>query len=145
MSLNFRGMHGVLAAPCTPVNNLILRSPSRPHRPLLQAWSTILEGIRLNGADITITPGLYRTDSQHVAVLDSGAPSIYVPRQIFQAAAQQVHGFSTVHSYREGDKIFFDCEVPQLLELKLHGRWFPLDPLDMLMAGSRQLVNGTEL
>jgi hypothetical protein len=64
---------------------------------------------------------------------------------MFEAAAQQVHGLSTVQSYREGDKIFFDCEVPQLLELKLHGRWFSLDPLDMLMAGSRHLVNGTEL
>jgi hypothetical protein len=130
---------------CTPVNNLIRRSPSRPHRPLLQAWSTILEGFRLNGANVAITSGQYRTDSQHVAVLDSGAPSIYVPHQMFEAAAQQVHGLSTVQSYREGDKIFFDCKVPQLLELKLHGRWFSLDPLDMLMAGSRRLVNGTEL
>lgn len=99
----------------------------------------------MNGADVAITSGLYRNDSQHVAVLDSGAPSIYFPRQSFEAAVQQFHGLTTVQSYDDGDKIFFDCGVPQLLELKMHGRWFSLDPLDMLMASPRRLVNGTEM
>lgn len=129
----------------TLIDKPMFRSPLRTHHPLLQAWSTALEGIRLNGVDIAISPGRHRTDSQHVAVLDSGAPSIYFPRQIFEAAAQQVRGSSAVRSYKEGDKIFFDCKVPQLLELKLHGQWFSLNPLDMLMAGARHVMNGTEL
>jgi len=99
----------------------------------------------MNGADVAVTPGFYRSDAQHVAVLDSGAPGIYVPRQIFDAAARQVYGSSSVRSHREGDRILFECGMPQLLEFKMHGRWFTVDPLDMLMAGSRQLVNGSEM
>jgi hypothetical protein len=95
--------------------------------------------------DITVPAGVYRSDAQHVAVLDSGAPGIYLPRQSFDLAVQYFQGLITTESHEDGDRILVDCKKPQLLELKMHNRWYAVDPLDMLVPNSRRVVNGTEV
>lgn len=112
---------------------------------MLQGWSVILQGIRLNGIEIPVAPGRYRTDAQHVAVLDSGAPSIYLPWQTFQLAVNKFHGLIFMEPHEDGDRILFECARAQLLELQIHGRWFTVDALDMLVPNSRRIVNGTAM
>jgi hypothetical protein len=125
--------------------NVTLRDSSHPERTVLQAWSTILEGVRMNDADIAVPAGLYRQDAKHIAALDSGAPAIYLPVQSFYAAVQQFDGLTTLESHENGDKVFFECKKHQVLELKMHGLWMPVDPLDLLVPNSRRVVNGTEM
>ncbi|KAF2125131.1 acid protease [Dothidotthia symphoricarpi CBS 119687] len=107
------------------------------------AWSTILEGLRINSVEISVTPGRLRSDHQHVSVLDSGSSYIYLRNRDFYTIVEYLHGATATETHPNGDKIYVECDQPQLLEFKFHDRWFLIDPLDMLLAGSRQLINGT--
>lgn len=39
--------------------------------------------------------------------------------------------------------VYFDCAQLQLLELRYHGRWFAVDPLDLIIPGDYGVVDGT--
>lgn len=121
------------------------RNIDHPDRLETAAWSATLEGLRINGAELPVSPGHLRSDQQHVSVLDTGASDIYLRRQDFYAIVEHLDGITATEMHRLGDKVYVECDKPQLIEFKFHARWFPVDPLDMLVAGSRQVVNGTTM
>lgn len=95
----------------------------------------------MNGIEIPVSPGRFRADLQHVAVLDSGSPIVYLPTQEFDAVVKAFKGNISTEPDDQGAKVFFECIEPQLLEVKLHGRWFAIDPLDLLKPQSRHVMD----
>lgn len=99
----------------------------------------------MNEVLIPLSPGRFRTDRQHVAVLDSGAPNIYLPMPEFNAVIDAFRGSTATELNEAGTKLFFECEKAQLLELKICGQWVAVDPLDVLKPQSQNVVNGTRM
>ena len=74
--------------------------------------------------------------------MDSGAQQLLFRREEFGAIAAAFRGKTIV----QPDKaIYFDCSIPQLLELKYHDRWFPVDPLDLIIPSDHGVKDGKEL
>lgn len=63
--------------------------------------------------------------------MDTGSQQILFRRSEFAAIAAAFKGNATI--VQEGYAIYFDCSIPQLLELKYHDTWFPVDPLDLII------------
>ncbi|OAL57431.1 acid protease [Pyrenochaeta sp. DS3sAY3a] len=121
------------------------RSTKLKDHATFQGWSVALEGLRMNGVSIALSPGRFRTDRQHVAVLDSGAPNVYIPTPEFNAVIDAFHGSTATELNEAGTKLFFECEKAQLLELKICEQWVAVDPLDILKPQSQDVVNGTRM
>ncbi|EKG10797.1 Peptidase A1 [Macrophomina phaseolina MS6] len=106
------------------------------------SWTLELEGVRLNGGEINLTKGLLDAQGRYLSMIDSGAQTILLRPQDLDALAPLFHG-PTI--FQSGFAIYFDCSIPQLLELKYHGEWFPVDPLDLIIPSDHSVVNGTEM
>ncbi|KAF2019789.1 acid protease [Aaosphaeria arxii CBS 175.79] len=120
-------------------------SPERLDHTGFFAWSTELQGIRINGVEIPVTPGRVRRDQKHVSIIDSGASTLRLSPATFQAIIPYLHGRTSVDSDWKGNFVIFECSKPQLLELKFLDSWFPIDPLDLLEANTQVNINGTEM
>ncbi|KAF4305485.1 Peptidase A1 [Botryosphaeria dothidea] len=107
-----------------------------------QSWTLELEGVRLNGAEINLTQGSLDADGRYISLIDSGAQTILLRPQDFDALAPLFNGPTT---FQSGFAVYFDCAIPQLLELKYHGEWFAVDPLDLIIPSDHGSVNGTEM
>lgn len=62
------------------------------------------------------------------------------PEELDAIAAQ----FKGPILYPGNRDIYFDCSIPQLMELKYFGEWYAVDPLDLVIPSDHGLVNGTE-
>lgn len=106
----------------------------------MAAWSVSLEGLRMNGVELPASPGRLRPDAKHVSVFDSGASQIYLPPADFKEVVEKFEGKTEVRqSTSQGftsDEVYFDCSIPQSLQLKVNGNWYLVDPLDMIMSKS---------
>ncbi|KAF5650940.1 acid protease [Fusarium sp. NRRL 25303] len=72
----------------------------------------------------------------------NGAQQLLFRREEFAAIAAAFKGKTIV----QPDKaIYFDCSIPQLLELKYHDHWFPVDPLDLIIPSDHGVKDGKEL
>ncbi|KAK8859752.1 Eukaryotic aspartyl protease [Apiospora arundinis] len=115
-------------------------SPDKPDSLSTSTWSVGLEGFRMNDVELPVSPGRLRPDAGHVSVIDSGASQIYLPSADFKAIAEKFEGKKEIRqSTSQGftsDEVYFECSVPQLLQLKINGNWYLVDPLDMIMSNS---------
>ncbi|KAK8113058.1 hypothetical protein PG984_013584 [Apiospora sp. TS-2023a] len=112
------------------------------------AWAVSLDGLRMNGVEVPVSPGRLRQDAKHVSAIDSGSSNIYLPTSDFKAVVEKFEGKTEVRQSTSqgstGDEVYFECSVPQSLELKVNGNWYLVDPLDMLVSHSSNLTeNGT--
>ncbi|OJD32562.1 acid protease [Diplodia corticola] len=107
-----------------------------------QSWTSQLLGVRMNGVEINLTRSSIDAEGRYLSLFDSGAQTILLRYQEFTAVAALFHGPTIV---QDGYAVFFDCSIPQLLELKYHGddRWFAVDPLDLIIPSDHGVVNGT--
>lgn len=116
------------------------RSPDNTDSVSTTAWAVSLEGLRMNGVEVPVSPGRLRPDAKHVSVVDSGESLIYLPPADFNAVVEKFKGKTEVRQSTgqgsTGDEVYFECSVPQLLELKVNGNWYLVDPLDMLVSHS---------
>ncbi|KAK7911628.1 hypothetical protein PG985_014109 [Apiospora marii] len=108
------------------------------------SWAVSLEGLRMNGVEVPVSPGRLRPDAKHVSVIDSGASHVYLPTSDFKAVVEKFEGKTEVRQSTgqgsTGDEVYFECSVPQSLELKVNGHWYLVDPLDMLVSYSSYLA-----
>lgn len=74
--------------------------------------------------------------------MDSGSSRLLFRRTEFEEIAAAFNGKTVVNP---DQNIYFDCSAAQLVELKYHDTWFPIDPLDMISSDDHGAVNGTEL
>ncbi|KAK7963882.1 aspartic peptidase domain-containing protein [Apiospora saccharicola] len=112
------------------------------------AWAVSLDGLRMNGVEVPVSPGRLRPDTKHVSVIDSGSSNIYLPTSDFKAVVEKFEGKTEVRQSTSqgstGDEVYFECAEPQSLELKVNGNWYLVDPLDMLVShSSNSTENGT--
>ncbi|KAK8062870.1 hypothetical protein PG997_014967 [Apiospora hydei] len=116
------------------------RSPENTNDLSTSAWSVSLEGLRMNGVESPVSQGQVRPDAKHVSVIDSGAPHIYLPTDDLHAVVKNFEGKTEVRRKSSqgfpGEEVYFECSVPQSLELKVNGVWYLVDPLDMLVSHS---------
>ncbi|KAI1857000.1 uncharacterized protein JN550_013493 [Neoarthrinium moseri] len=107
-----------------------------------QGWTIHLEGIRMNGKEVQMNNGSLIPTGEYLSMLDTGGSSMYFrPPELDQIASL----FNGPTIYQQGHAIYFDCSIPQLLELKYFGQWYPVDPLDLLIPKDHGNSNGTEL
>ncbi|KAK8054594.1 hypothetical protein PG994_009661 [Apiospora phragmitis] len=115
-------------------------SPDNTDTLATAAWSVSLDGLRMNGVEFPVSPGRRRPDAKHVSVIDSGASHIYLPTADFNAVVKKFEGKTEVRQSTSqgftGDVAYFECSIPQSLELKVNGNWYLVDPLDMLASNS---------
>lgn len=79
---------------------------------------------------------------RYMSLMDTGSSDILVRYDELVAIAGLVNGpviFENEHD------LYFDCSIPQLLELKYSDQWFPVDPLDIINPNDHGNVNGTEM
>lgn len=79
---------------------------------------------------------------RYMSLMDTGSSDILVRYDELTAIAQLFNGpviFQNQHD------LYYDCSIPQLLELKYNDQWFPVDPLDILNPNDHGNVNGTEM
>ncbi|KAF5691894.1 aspartic-type endopeptidase [Fusarium circinatum] len=74
--------------------------------------------------------------------MDSGSQQLMFRRKEFTAIAAAFKGKTIVQAETA---VYFDCSIPQLLELKYHDRWFPVDPLDLIIPSDHGMKDGKEL
>lgn len=77
-----------------------------------------------------------------MSLMDTGSSDILVRYDELAAIAKLFNG--PVIFQNEHD-LYYDCSIPQLLELKYNDQWFPVDPLDILNPNDHGNVNGTEM
>lgn len=124
------------------------RSPDNVDSLSTASWAVSLEGLRMNGVEVPVSPGRLRPDAKHVSVIDSGSSRIYLPTSNFKAVVEKFEGKTEVRQSTSegstGDEIYFECSIPQSFELKVNGNWYLVDPLDMLVShSSYSAENGT--
>lgn len=107
-----------------------------------QSWTTVLEGVRMNGVEINLTQSSIDAEGRYISLIDSGAQTILFRPQDFDNLTALFDGPTIVQA---GYAVYFDCSIPQLLELKYHGEWFAIDPLDLIIPSDHGVVNGTEM
>lgn len=79
---------------------------------------------------------------RYMSLMDTGSSDILVRYDELVAIAGLFNGpviFENQHD------LYFDCSIPQLLELKYNDQWFPVDPLDIINPNDHGIVNGTEM
>ncbi|KAK6216530.1 hypothetical protein QIS74_06644 [Colletotrichum tabaci] len=106
-----------------------------------QGWTVHLEGVRVNGVEIKMRAGLLLPDGKYLSMIDSGGSLMYFRPEELDAIAAQFKGPILYPGNRD---IYFDCSIPQLMELKYFGEWYAVDPLDLVTPSDHGLVNGTE-
>lgn len=77
-----------------------------------------------------------------MSLLDTGSSDILVRYDELVAISKLFNGpviFQNQHD------LYYDCSVPQLLELRYNDQWFPVDPLDIINPNDHGNVNGTEM
>lgn len=77
-----------------------------------------------------------------MSLMDTGSSDILVRYDELVAIAKLFNGpviFQNQHD------LYYDCSIPQLLELRYNDQWFPVDPLDILNPNDHGNVNGTEM
>ncbi|KAK8036231.1 hypothetical protein PG993_008845 [Apiospora rasikravindrae] len=115
-------------------------SPDNTNDLSTTAWSVSLQGLRMNGVESPVSPGQLRPDAKHVSVLDSGASHIYLPTADLHAVVKNFEGKTEVRRKSNqgfpGEEVYFECSIPQSLEMKVNGAWYLVDPLDMLVSNS---------
>ncbi|KAK2604340.1 hypothetical protein N8I77_007281 [Diaporthe amygdali] len=107
-----------------------------------QGWAIELQGLRVNGVAVNLTRGLLDEGGRYMSLLDTGGSDILVRYDELTAIAKLFKGpviFENEHD------IYYDCSIPQLLELKYNDQWFPVDPLDILNPNDHGNINGTEM
>ncbi|KAB2568653.1 hypothetical protein DBV05_g12669 [Lasiodiplodia theobromae] len=104
------------------------------------SWTSQLEGVRMNGVEINMTQSSIDAQGRYLSLFDSGAQTILLRYQEFTAVAALFKGKTIV---QDGYAVYFDCAEPQLLELNYHGRWFAVDPLDLIIPSDHGVVNRT--
>ncbi|KAK7708356.1 hypothetical protein SLS63_013520 [Diaporthe eres] len=107
-----------------------------------QGWAIELQGLRVNGVTVNLTRGLLDGAGRYMSLLDTGSSDILVRYDELVAIANLFNGpviFQNQHD------LYYDCSIPQLLELKYNDQWFPVDPLDILNPNDHGNVNGTEM
>ncbi|TQN67924.1 Napsin-A [Colletotrichum shisoi] len=106
-----------------------------------QGWTVHLEGVRVNGVEIKMRAGLLLPDGKYRSMIDSRGSLMYFRPEELDAIAAQFKGPILYPGNRD---IYFDCSIPQLMELKCFGEWYAVDPLDLVIPSDHGLVNGTE-
>lgn len=121
-----------------------------------------MQGLRVNGVTVNLTRGrkspltskfcgiccsLYVCTvldgaGRYMSLMDTGSSDILVRYDELTAIAKLFNG--PVIFQNEHD-LYYDCSIPQLLELKYNDQWFPVDPLDILNPNDHGNVNGTEM
>ncbi|KAI8937502.1 hypothetical protein NX059_005220 [Plenodomus lindquistii] len=109
--------------------------------PSLQGWIIEMTSLRMNGKEINVT-ALLDAQNRSLSFIDSGAQRIQLRPTDLDAVAAAFKG-PTV--YQPQQNIYFDCSIPQLLELKFGETWYPIDPLDLIIPGEYGNSNGTEM
>ncbi|KAL2277858.1 hypothetical protein FJTKL_15147 [Diaporthe vaccinii] len=107
-----------------------------------QGWAIQLQGLRVNGVTVNLTRGLLDGAGRYMSLLDTGSSDILVRYDELTAIANLFNGpviFQNQHD------LYYDCSIPQLLELRYNDQWFPVDPLDILNPNDHGNVNGTEM
>ncbi|KAM0467217.1 hypothetical protein ACHAP7_012160 [Fusarium lateritium] len=125
--------------------NEIINSPNynydnKPFAP--QSWTAELQAIRMNGKLIKVKRGSIDPKGRYMSLMDSGAQTILFRYDEFTAVANAFKGKKII---QDGHAVYFDCSVPQLLELKYHDRWFPVDPLDLIIPNDHGVTKGTDM
>lgn len=77
-----------------------------------------------------------------MSLMDTGSSDILVRYDELTAIAKLFNG--PVIFQNEHD-LYYDCSIPQLLELRYNDQWFPVDPLDIINPNDHGNVNGTEM
>ncbi|KAG8165860.1 hypothetical protein KVR01_004412 [Diaporthe batatas] len=107
-----------------------------------QGWAIELQGIRVNGVTVNLTRGQLDEAGRYMSLMDTGGSDILVRYDELVAIAGLFKGpviFQNMHD------LYYDCSIPQLLELKYNDQWFPIDPLDIINPSDHGMVNGTEM
>ncbi|KAG9511807.1 hypothetical protein KCV07_g9911, partial [Aureobasidium melanogenum] len=107
-----------------------------------QSWTAILEGIRFNGQGIPVGKGYIDPQERYVSLVDSGAQKIMFRRPEFEAISAAFVGKTIV---QPDQNVYFDCSIPQSLELKYNGVWYPIDPLDIIIPSDHGIVDGIDM
>lgn len=79
---------------------------------------------------------------RYMSLMDTGSSDILVRYDELAAIAKLFNG--PVIFQNEHD-LYYDCSIPQLLELRYNDQWFPVDPLDIINPNDHGNVNGTEM
>lgn len=77
-----------------------------------------------------------------MSLLDTGSSDILVRYDELTAIAKLFNGPTIFQNQHD---LYYDCSIPQLLELRYNDQWFPVDPLDILNPNDHGNVNGTEM
>ncbi|KAF5247310.1 hypothetical protein FANTH_6401 [Fusarium anthophilum] len=107
-----------------------------------QSWTAQLQAVRMNGKLIPVQRGDLDPKGRYLSLMDSGSQQLMFRRQEFSAIAAAFKGKTIVQAETA---VYFDCSIPQLLELKYHDRWFPVDPLDLIIPSDHGMKDGKEL
>ncbi|KAJ8112117.1 hypothetical protein OPT61_g5442 [Boeremia exigua] len=109
--------------------------------PDLQGWIIEMTSLRMNGKEIEVS-ALLDKKNRSLSFIDSGAQKIMLRTKELDAVAAAFNGPIVYHQQRD---LYFDCSIPQLLELKFGDDWYPIDPLDLIIPSNHGNSNGTEL
>ncbi|POS70565.1 hypothetical protein DHEL01_v211044 [Diaporthe helianthi] len=107
-----------------------------------QGWAIELQGLRVNGVTVNLTRGLVDEAGRYMSLIDSGASDILVRYEDLVVIAGLFNGPTIFQNEHD---LYYDCSIPQLLELKYNDQWFPVDPLDIINPNDHGIVNGTEM
>ncbi|KAF2159424.1 hypothetical protein M409DRAFT_30042 [Zasmidium cellare ATCC 36951] len=143
-SLTIGGIENIPAASKVTYSDMIDTLNYNYDPPVLapQGWTVQIQAIRVNGKTIPVSKGDLDPAGRYLSLIDSGSSRLLFRRPEFEKIAAAFTGKTVINPDQD---IYFDCSIPQLIELKYHDTWFPIDPLDMIVSDDHGIVNGTEL
>ncbi|TFK20993.1 acid protease [Coprinopsis marcescibilis] len=111
----------------------IVNAPKLPQFPRGgDRWTTLLEGVSVNGDPITLQPTISGVPAGHsLALLDTGDPTAIVPVYLLDAIYSRVPG-SAPYIARNNRKVWIvPCNATTSVSFRFGGQEFPIHPLDL--------------